>query len=526
MNEAAIRDHLAANLDLIEPGLRLIKKEYALPNLLGARGFVDIVARDSFGHIVIIEIKRSENSARAALHELHKYVALFQCNEGTAKEELRCILASTTWNELLVPFSEFSRTVDFHAEGYLINLRADGLPQNLTKVRPLPEASELEVCPIHFVALYFTTQRQREATPHIAESFEARGITDYLIIDMEYKGDHQLLMQPFAQWIVMGGIRGERRAAVMEMAEIDESNYGWEMGENPEWWLEEQVLTQAVGDIAEHDDSGEAGDPEKFRGELERFRVVEIRRYGRFAAARDTTMNDERVLSLVSGVAGENPMVFLGFSTPRFQLAWGRFKARAPRCLEENLSWHTGLEWYWSEVERCWSESSVFASIYNPMNIMTVLYKITDTGDLAYRPLMEVVVKDPAGALRTLVGVVVWDRVTCPDDPAAVLLKFYPKFDLFFFAMTMGATVAHEEDLMSLHGLRYALFEFVVEDGRVRIYRIERVSDEHSDFKRELLQTAPSFLDSFVRSNPGYMTRLRQLWDDNVVEFRKLEGTL
>ena len=43
--EERIRDYLAANLDLLEQGLVLVKKEFSLPNLEGAGGRIDILAR-------------------------------------------------------------------------------------------------------------------------------------------------------------------------------------------------------------------------------------------------------------------------------------------------------------------------------------------------------------------------------------------------------------------------------------------------------------------------------------------------
>jgi len=39
--ENKIRDYLAQNLHLIEQGLRLEKKEYRLPNPIGASGVID-----------------------------------------------------------------------------------------------------------------------------------------------------------------------------------------------------------------------------------------------------------------------------------------------------------------------------------------------------------------------------------------------------------------------------------------------------------------------------------------------------
>jgi RecB family endonuclease NucS len=64
--EDKIRDYLADHLDFLEKGLKLVDKEYVLPSPIGAGGRIDIVARDLFGHVVIIEIKRCDKTARQA----------------------------------------------------------------------------------------------------------------------------------------------------------------------------------------------------------------------------------------------------------------------------------------------------------------------------------------------------------------------------------------------------------------------------------------------------------------------------
>ncbi|MGN2386238.1 endonuclease NucS domain-containing protein [Pseudomonas syringae] len=58
--ESKIRDYLSDNLELIEKGLMLIKKEFPLENSHGAGGSIDILAKDKLGHYVVIEIKRSD----------------------------------------------------------------------------------------------------------------------------------------------------------------------------------------------------------------------------------------------------------------------------------------------------------------------------------------------------------------------------------------------------------------------------------------------------------------------------------
>ena len=72
--ENDIRDLLVGQLDLIEPGLELIEKNYYLRNDDGSSGFVDILARDSTGLITVIELKKSDSSGREAIQEIGKYV--------------------------------------------------------------------------------------------------------------------------------------------------------------------------------------------------------------------------------------------------------------------------------------------------------------------------------------------------------------------------------------------------------------------------------------------------------------------
>jgi RecB family endonuclease NucS len=76
--EANLRDYLAGHLHLIEEGLQLRAKEFRLENSLGTAGRIDILASDRFAATVVIELKKTDQSARQALHEIHKYVALLK----------------------------------------------------------------------------------------------------------------------------------------------------------------------------------------------------------------------------------------------------------------------------------------------------------------------------------------------------------------------------------------------------------------------------------------------------------------
>jgi hypothetical protein len=51
--ENLIRDKLAQTLEELEPGLTLVEVNHKLPNDAGAKGFIDILARDRVGNLVI-----------------------------------------------------------------------------------------------------------------------------------------------------------------------------------------------------------------------------------------------------------------------------------------------------------------------------------------------------------------------------------------------------------------------------------------------------------------------------------------
>ena len=74
MKEAELRDRIADHIEVLENGLVLLKKEKYIPNSLGTKGFIDLYAKDEKGNHVIIELKKSDASAREAIHEVFKYV--------------------------------------------------------------------------------------------------------------------------------------------------------------------------------------------------------------------------------------------------------------------------------------------------------------------------------------------------------------------------------------------------------------------------------------------------------------------
>ena len=146
--EDLIRDYLVGQLELLETGITLVAKEYTLPNPDGAGGRIDIIAKDRFGHYVVIEIKRSNQAARQALHEIHKYTALFRQNLGLDERKIRLMVVSTEWHELLLPLAEFAKNTPYTVEGFEIEASSTGVVVAVSKV--LLESVQLEAGNLKF----------------------------------------------------------------------------------------------------------------------------------------------------------------------------------------------------------------------------------------------------------------------------------------------------------------------------------------------------------------------------------------
>jgi RecB family endonuclease NucS len=127
-SERNLRDQLARNLGLIEPGLRLHSAEYPLPNSHGTKGFIDLLARDRHGMWVVIELKRGRGPDRQALHEVAKYAELLSRERSLPSREIRTVIVSIDWDELLVPVSNMARDWLHDLRGYRLITDDAGRP--------------------------------------------------------------------------------------------------------------------------------------------------------------------------------------------------------------------------------------------------------------------------------------------------------------------------------------------------------------------------------------------------------------
>lgn len=155
--ESLIRDWLSQNLSIIENDLSLIGVEFHLPDYVGSRGYIDILATDRLKNFVIIEIKRANSSARQTMTEILKYHALIKQKYKAKDSEIRIIIISTHWSEIIRAFSELSDRTSYAIKGFEITIDpVSSVPQTIEEKFPLPsEFLERQFSQIYSLDLFF-----------------------------------------------------------------------------------------------------------------------------------------------------------------------------------------------------------------------------------------------------------------------------------------------------------------------------------------------------------------------------------
>lgn len=97
--ESDLRNYLAKNLSSIEPGLRLYEDEgiTGIEFPVGGR-FIDILALDSTGTLVVIELKVSRGYDRV-VGQLMRYVAWIRENQADANQRVRGVIIAREISE-------------------------------------------------------------------------------------------------------------------------------------------------------------------------------------------------------------------------------------------------------------------------------------------------------------------------------------------------------------------------------------------------------------------------------------------
>jgi hypothetical protein len=461
MHEDDIRDRLAERLDLLRPGLVLIQTNYYLRNPEGSRGYIDILAKDDSGCLVVIELKRADDSAREAVQEVCKYVELLNRQEGIPFPGLRAVIVSTTWHELRVPYSHFKRSWPHHLEGFHLTLDSDGLtPVSVEPVEPLPEVMERGLTPVHAWLTGLSEQALAGAWQDVVSAAAEVGADDLLGVHLEHDrvGD--------ALYVALGAVDAlDPRTALQRQQLADESadDFSADSGELAfDYLLEEAVLGHVMGSVT---GAWLPAYPEKFATltEQHHWQIKATYRAGVFGL-QNKLVTDPELMQMLAGDLGLGRVRYLGKSRPNNRLHWGRFRALVARCLGSNAAWQEPLSLRLDEVERETPNRDVVVKLYNPEDLIAHLVwsASQDAAPIGrLMPSVEGAIDAPGQEGRMFAGTLTWDGT--PVEIEEGFARVYG--DDAGWGLARHGNPEHDARLLHEWHLAYSMCEFQPGDG-------------------------------------------------------------
>lgn len=531
MSEAIIRDLLASDLTILEPGLKLLAIEKYIPSNLGTRSFIDLLAKDPDGQWVIIEVKKTNAAAREAAHEIFKYAEEVKTYFGARNDEIRVIVASAEWKELLLPFSRLTAESDINVRGFQLNLNttADGL--TASRVQPIELKQGRYLAPWHETNLYHDFESLQRGISTYDSCCKAKGMQDYILVVMKAADDfNDKARNSFHTIIQM--LNAENGIDISETSTFEPESYDYILYFCPQILTEDfctsllasdpKLLEQVTNFVEKmsaeeklcvlhtnvydmdphpHRDYFEIGYPAKFSNKLlndEKWHIQEVLRRGVFA--RNTLLDDEVILDEIKGLAGSSKQAYRRQIDLTNRAHIAMLRADLATVFESNPSWLAQSNRVLDDVLKDSSTPTIDINIYHPSaGIFTLYFLATEEDTMSVNPLYTI----KAGE-RIYVG-----HLTPSGNPLTlkeILEKYYDGeiFNLMLLAST-GFREKRDADILDDLGLVYRTFRC---DSTPDGYKWAELRDERW---REFEPTMPfQPLQSYFSSNGKLIDAIRQ----------------
>lgn len=520
MIESELRDLISLDINKLKSGLTLLHKEQYIPNEFGTRGFIDLYAKDESGNHVLIEIKRSNAASREALHEVNKYVEGVKQHFCVKDSEIHVIIASTEWNELLVPFSRFVEDTTFSLQGYEIIVSDDASDFSVKLVHPLSISQGRLIAPWHDMYWYESLPALENGIKSIQKAYQEKNISDYVLLKLYLQNELSVEEQAVAM-----------RTAVAQMVGIDES----EVSPFPEMPVHEYIaytglqllpkekclqilkrdpdlieeVLEILPDMEEvealyylHDsvtamephpesDYYEIGYPAKFSNVIDTLncKILNIVRHGSFA--RNTLLRDETIISELRGEDGTTGQKFKKTVSVNNSAHIKTLKNEITACLSENPIWKAHTIRIIEEIQLEFPNSKIEVSIFNPCTgVFTIHYATTREDGILFIPTYHIIVHN-SDSDRIYFGAL--EKTGKALTFSQILNKYYDgNLNNLLLSTTWGGKDTRDSDIIEDLGAQYRSFRcdktkdglafFKLSDAKWRVYEPTNMSLLFSEY--------------------------------------------
>lgn len=452
--EREMQEQLVNHLGLLERDLRCVATEYPLPNSEGTRGRIDILARDGHGSWVVIELKRADATARQALHEVTKYTELLQREKGLPAQRVRAIIASTSWNELLVPVSNLARDWSHDLRGYRLVLEPDGAIASAEPIELLPAPTTPEVTPIQFMYFFDTVHERDQGWQQVVNRAARAGAHDLLAANIRRVRDIEQVQAPLGLYFALGRMDPAATPPRIRTAAADrEEAPGYELEYEALCHITKHVSGAAFEDVGPGVLRQLAEDP---RWTIEGYRTA-----GSFGKRSPLSAHD-----LLRDLNGDNGGIghvrYTGSARTTNRGRWPAFLTEYSRSLSHNEDWSVLVRQWLDDVASAPEESDVVLDIYNPCDLITTLVHGWPQDLEKFTPTLLGITRTASGSHRVIRGTLYWNGNPVPNLAERVR-AIYRDPMAWVAACTYGDNRVRDTLLIALLELRYVFIEHVTE---------------------------------------------------------------
>jgi hypothetical protein len=503
--ESELRDWLSENLHKIEPGLVLIAKEFHVKGITSARGFVDILAKDRYGLHVVIELKRSESTAREAAHELVKYTHLLRQDYGIGNEDVRCILVSTDWRELGAVAADIQSHSPYRVD-YIVAEAGEANEISLKPYTPANQANRLEFWRFHLFLISARPEDRQILCVHLENALLHAGVTSAAVVWMDYVGGCEEVVLPYGLYLAVATVTEEARSQVMAEVCEDLEVTAEEVADHT---FADYFLSRVTKRTAKYSDDTHISDPDTYWGIRDNWTTVSISRIGDLATT-GKLITDSDVEGFIAGKRSDAEVKFTALSSRALKAPWQDTVDRVMRCIVGTTPWESIVAALIREVERENSGADVRFHVYNPCDTLMALYQFVGRHSERYVPqfLMSF---DGQKGMHQIIGLLVWDGVTRPDNPEKTVSNAFGRD--FFNYMVLRGTPEAESRLVDALGLRYSMAKWIITDESKGSWLEWREGRLHR-LPIDALGVLP--LHEFLDRNQTYLGSLVEYFEQNL----------
>lgn len=526
MKENELRDLVCERIGVLGEDLILLDKEKYLPNKLGTKGFIDIYAKDKQNNHVLIELKRSNQAARQALHEVMKYAEGVKSHFGANDDEIRIIIASTEWSELLVPFSSLAHSIQFSLKGIYIKL--DGRDISVETIQPLKYNKGRFISPEYDVFWYRDELNLNEGILSVIKVLTGAGVYDFLITIL--KADKPIASSSKERRV--GVIKDIMRMNKLKVIDSDAELFSYIVFLSAQAMSASEHLdiikktkpdeviesvTETIVGLEEEEqidylrnysfdleniesDYYEIGNPAKFilYFNTPGTNLHKLIRKGFFEL--NENLSDDVILAELKGTKGNSAQNLQANISINCKQKLSNLKEAAQDLLETNLVWQNQILQILAEIEKKHPDSTIELNIYHPrIGLFSLYYTFKEFDNKeSYLPCYSIYVKNTnAKVVKIYFGCLQGNTKS---------LSFYEVIDKYYsgniqelvLTMTWGGGEYRDDEILDDLGMSYMSFCWDTETDK-------KYSLINNKWREDDVKSVYGYFNDFIEKNEDLM---------------------